>query len=377
MRVFISNKGSERLLRSLILGVLVLVVIGFMPIIFPHLQNNSADAAAMQTNVQEESCRCCHGEHLPDRHHLLAANQCLDCHEMVWTPEISAYEFAPFRDCRLCHQYESGLTQYGTPDRHHLLVPDNGYGCLDCHPSRWDDASQSGYIGMLNDCDIPLYGNIEGQVTDMSGNPLQGAMITIPDHVKFSALSDADGFYLLQDVYTRDYSSIRAQLNGYATTDSMPVTVLDGQTLVVDLVMRPVGHITGTVTAIEGNMLEGVNITKGDALYSARADTGGSTTLQDGIVGDHTVRAESYDNETETKPVTVSQDSEMQQVNLVTTQHPDPEVFDAGIDNDMDGKTDCRDSRDCRKYPAWRRSLKEKRAKRRKRSPIKRNLVKR
>jgi len=355
MRVSRFKKGSERLLRSL-----VFVVIGLMSIVFPHLQNNSADAAGMQTNVQEESCRCCHGEHLPDRHHLLAANQCMDCHELVWNPETSAYEFAPFRDCRLCHQYESDQTQYGTPDRHHLLVLDSGYGCMDCHPSRWDNASRSWYIGMLNDCDIPLYGNIEGQVTDMNGNPLQGARITIPDHVKFSALSDADGFYLLQDVYTRDYSSIRAQLNGYATTDSKPVTVLDGQTLVVDLEMRPVGHITGTVTDIDGNALEGVNITTDDALYSTRTDTVGSFTLQDVNVGDHTVIAESYDYETETKSATVSQNNKIKRLYFVMIQYPVPEICDDSIDNDMDGKTDCRDSKDCKKDPACRKSLKRK-----------------
>ena len=342
-------------MRFLSLGLLVFGVIGFFSIFSPQLPGNGAIAAQLQTNLQEENCRCCHGENLPDRHNILALKpenipteslifngscsgsgkicrddadcdgseicdipyspvvpdvdqdgsfdvnepySCNSCHpDDPLTPVI---DFTVTRDCRKCHQYETtpplpAIPEiFGTPDIHHIAALNAGKDCTDCHPALWDEVNQVWYMGMLYNCDIPLYGIIEGQVSDINGNTLEGAKITIPDHAKFSTRSDANGFYVLENVYTKDYSSIRAELNGYVTTDSMPVTVIDGQTLVVNFVMIKIsgidlksGRIGGTVTINDTQLTDStdegyvfkVTKTNGDPFNPVAEDNDGLNTV--------------------------------------------------------------------------------------------------
>jgi hypothetical protein len=69
----------------------------------------------------------CHGdENIPDRHHLLIPNegkQCLDCHS------LTGGEFDPFRDCSDCH----------LDSPHHATDDAQNFDCSECHGSFVDD----------------------------------------------------------------------------------------------------------------------------------------------------------------------------------------------------------------------------------------------
>jgi len=54
--------------------------------------------------------------------------ECLTCHTLVWNPDTVSYEFAPFRDCLLCHQQIPGQASV-----HHLTAPALTRDCAHCH----------------------------------------------------------------------------------------------------------------------------------------------------------------------------------------------------------------------------------------------------
>ena len=121
----------------------------------------------------EADCRLCHedpdvafnGANIPNRHHLLVENpaenincdytaaifadcptadgkmyECYDCHNLVWNPATSSFDFNTFRDCLFCHQQQSGQASV-----HHLTQPAQESNCKKCHgpidnPWAWEEA---------------------------------------------------------------------------------------------------------------------------------------------------------------------------------------------------------------------------------------------
>jgi TonB-dependent SusC/RagA subfamily outer membrane receptor len=80
-------------------------------------------------------------------------------------------------------------------------------------------------------------GTIRGRVTDaQSGEPLSVVQVTVVG-TTFSAVTDADGQFVITDVPTGLYT-LRAQRLGYADGNRENVRVTDGATLTVDFALR-------------------------------------------------------------------------------------------------------------------------------------------
>jgi PKD repeat protein len=128
-------------------------------------------------NLDEQGCRACHedpnvafnGANIPNRHHNLVANsaatincdytaavfadcptadgkqyECLDCHNQVWNPATSSYDFDTFRNCLFCHHQQDGQASV-----HHLTEAAQTSNCKKCHapidnPWAWEDANSVG-----------------------------------------------------------------------------------------------------------------------------------------------------------------------------------------------------------------------------------------
>ncbi len=155
----------------------------------PPVNQNLGIPDTVFDSIEEEDCRVCHGAnpppgvpvdptYLPDRHHLLvdtpippnssAPNgdpngdglyECLSCHTEVWNPVIFAYQFAPFRDCNLCHAQEAG-----EPTVHHATAEAQAGDCQACHGSFVDN-------GLLDDDGDGIRNAID---YDDTVNPMNG-----------------------------------------------------------------------------------------------------------------------------------------------------------------------------------------------------------
>ena len=78
------------------------------------------------TGFSTEECKECHTPPLADRHHLLIPNEgkkCLDCHS------LTGGEFDPFRECSDCHAVSP----------HHVTDDAQNFECSKCHGSFVDD----------------------------------------------------------------------------------------------------------------------------------------------------------------------------------------------------------------------------------------------
>lgn len=98
----------------------------------------------------EADCRTCHGIAV-DRHHLLVPNgtyNCINCHAVKWSVENQTYYPEVIRDCLVCHSGKNHT------DTHHLFVEQGLYVCMDCHQMKWDNSSQSYYPEIFWDCTV-------------------------------------------------------------------------------------------------------------------------------------------------------------------------------------------------------------------------------
>ncbi|MEZ0578428.1 M36 family metallopeptidase [Nocardioides sp. MH1] len=80
-------------------------------------------------------------------------------------------------------------------------------------------------------------GSIAGTVEDGNGNPLAGAVVKISGHSEYSAVTDADGTYQIDDVVSGTWPKIVASVDGYEP-DADSVTVTAGGTATFDAVLR-------------------------------------------------------------------------------------------------------------------------------------------
>lgn len=182
---------NQRIKLGLLLAVALLLTFSFSAyaeIPPPPVNQNLGIPDTVFDNIQEDDCRVCHNQnppidavdptYLPDRHHLLvdtpippnssAPNgdpngdglyECLSCHTEVWNPVIFAYQFAPFRDCNLCH-----AQQAGEPTVHHATDKAQGGDCQACHGSFVDN-------GLLDDDGDGIRNAID---YDDAVNPMNG-----------------------------------------------------------------------------------------------------------------------------------------------------------------------------------------------------------
>ncbi len=210
--------------------ILVIIMTIFVIIIITFINSFYSNAFASNNVVTEADCRLCHCYDVHDTHHLLVDNngyECLDCHPMVWSDELQGYYTEVIRDCIVCHGNVVG-------DRHHLLVDGGGYECLDCHQMVWNDEIQGYIIELILDCTVvhsqenvpPVANSGEdktvnvGQEVTFSGNQSYDPDGTIVDYMwNFGDDSTATGITV-----THSYSS------GGNYTVTLTVTDNDGAT---------------------------------------------------------------------------------------------------------------------------------------------------
>jgi IPT/TIG domain len=121
------RKGLIYLTTTLMILLLVSLAMAFVP---PAPANQNLGLYdTVFTGFTTEECKNieCHGdENLPNRHHLLIANEgynCLDCHA------LTNGAFEAFRNCSDCHSISP----------HHLTDDAQNFNCSECHGSFVDD----------------------------------------------------------------------------------------------------------------------------------------------------------------------------------------------------------------------------------------------
>ena len=121
------RKGLIYLTTTLMILLLVSLAMAFVPP--PPANQNLGLYDTVFTGFTTEECKNieCHGdENLPNRHHLLIANEgynCLDCHA------LTNGAFEAFRNCSDCHSISP----------HHLTDDAQNFNCSECHGSFVDD----------------------------------------------------------------------------------------------------------------------------------------------------------------------------------------------------------------------------------------------
>jgi hypothetical protein len=142
------------------------------------------------------------------------------------------------------------------------------------------------------DCTVPTY-TVSGQVTDGSGDPLDG--VTITTDTGATATTGSDGSYSLADLPEGTYT-LTPTLAGY-TFDPASLTVTvppdaseQDFTGTADPVTPDTSSISGSVTDGSGDPLDGVTITT-DTGATATTGSDGSYTLSDLAAGSYTLSA--------------------------------------------------------------------------------------
>jgi len=121
------RKGLIYLTTTLMILLLVSLAMAIVPP--PSANQNLGLYDTVFTGFTTEECKNieCHGdENLPNRHHLLIANEgynCLDCHA------LTNGAFEAFRNCSDCHSISP----------HHLTDDAQNFNCSECHGSFVDD----------------------------------------------------------------------------------------------------------------------------------------------------------------------------------------------------------------------------------------------
>lgn len=133
-------------------------------------------------------------------------------------------------------------------------------------------------------------GTLTGMVIDDCGDPLPGVLVQT-DQSCFSAITGADGTYVIENVTTGDYGVI-ASADGFLTEIQNGVSVPSQGTAEVNFTLYPAefGSITGYVRSAGGVPVSGVEvwtssrchstITAGDGSYSLTGVKGGDITVK-------------------------------------------------------------------------------------------------
>ena len=126
----------QRILYGLTILIVVLSISIALAIIPPPPANqNMGIYDTMYEGFAEDECRACHSSGVPDTHHMLVPNEgynCTDCHKLGPTGGIDT----PIRDCLVCHNASPHHTADEALARH----------CSHCHGSLVDDYDDEHYI---------------------------------------------------------------------------------------------------------------------------------------------------------------------------------------------------------------------------------------
>ena len=125
-------------------------------------------------------------------------------------------------------------------------------------------------------------GTFSGIVNDTAGNPLPGVAVTASDGVNaFSTNTNSSGEYIISGVSIGTYSiTFHKEAFKTAVFDTATLSI-DNRIILIDMVLhRRAGIITGTVTDMRNNTVNGVIVTTGD--YMVVTDSNGTYKLNVG-----------------------------------------------------------------------------------------------
>ncbi len=120
----------------------------------------------------------------------------------------------------------------------------------------------------------PVTGTVTGNITDSSGNPLSGALVTLtvdtssgsttptPSFRLLFATTDSSGNYTINNVPAGSYD-VNASDKGYVKNTSAAFTVAAGSNTAPTVALTAIvtGTVTGTITDSNGNNLSGARVT--------------------------------------------------------------------------------------------------------------------
>lgn len=157
-----------------------------------------------------------------------------------------------------------------------------------------------------------LNGAVEGTVSDLSGNPVTGASVTLNDDEGngTSAVSDADGGFAITGLPYGSYTLISGKA-GYTESEEQSLTLSSGaQTVFSDLTVRKKdGVITGQITNSQTSTAIGnVTVTAtGIGSDFSLTDNSGSYRIEGLSAGTYEVSAEADGFRIETETVTLNE----------------------------------------------------------------------
>jgi len=151
-------------------------------------------------------------------------------------------------------------------------------------------------------------GSIEGTVKGEDGTAIEGAAVVV-EGTDLSAITSADGYYLLENVPAGD-QGVTASADGYYS-QTATVTVVEDTTVTQDFVLTaiPTYTVSGTVTDSQGSALEGATVTVEETGQSATTASDGTYSISDVDEGTYDITASKSGYSSQTKTVTVESDT--------------------------------------------------------------------
>ncbi len=305
---------------------LLVVIACLMALIITCLSPPSSQASDL--GLVEADCRCCHGASLADRHHLLVPEsglECLDCHALTFNNTTFQYDVAVLRDCLQCHTGSLA-------DRHHLLAQPGGYECLDCHALVFNPESFQ-YDTVFNFfCEATTpppptpVATVTGTVSDQNGGGLAWATVTTEDGSS-TALTSETGDYQLTDI-PAGVQTLVANLDGY-DSEQLSISVSAPLTSSVNFTLtRQPAEICGDGLDNDDDGL--VDCSDPDCGTSSACLPVPAESCNDGVDNNGNGLADCDDPDCSTTSACLP---------------PPVEICGDGFDNDGNGLTDCDDDK--------------------------------
>ncbi len=130
-------------------------------------------------------------------------------------------------------------------------------------------------VKAASELEPPATGDIKGTVKDEARAVIEGATVAV-EGTSLSAITDADGYYLLENVPAGD-QQVTASADGYYSKTAT-VTVVEDETVTQDFVLEAITTHTITATAGEGGTIDpsgDVVVCEGDSqTFTITPDTG-------------------------------------------------------------------------------------------------------
>jgi hypothetical protein len=159
----------------------------------------------------------------------------------------------------------------------------------------------------------PVTGNIEGTVTDEADVAIAGAVVVLED-ADLSAITDADGYYILENIPVGTYNFAASADQYYPQTTT--VTVEQDRTVAQHVMLQAIQiytlpcTVSGTVTDKDtGVSLGGATVSIEGTGWSATTEEDGSYSLSDVGGGAYNITASKLGYSDRTETVTVEGDT--------------------------------------------------------------------